>query len=50
LVAVLRRGPPAPVRIGKPVPLSSQERQQVLLEIQRALGEGVPLAESRVKS
>lgn len=50
LVAVLRRRPPAPVRIGKPVPLSSQERQQVLLEIQRALGEGVPLAESRVKS
>jgi len=50
LMTFLRRKPAAAARLGKPSPLSSQERQQLLIEIQRVLGEGAPLAESRVKS
>jgi len=46
LLAIFRRKPAAPAR----VPLSSQERQQLLLEIQRTLSEGAPLSEARVKS
>jgi flagellar M-ring protein FliF len=46
LLAIFRRKPAASARL----PLSSQERQQLLLEIQRTLSEGVPLSEARVKS
>jgi hypothetical protein len=46
LLAIFRRKPAAPARL----PLSSQERQQLLLEIQRTLSEGAPLSEARVKS
>jgi len=51
LMTFLRRKPAGRrALLGKPSPLSSQERQQLLIEIQRVLGEGAPLAESRVKS
>jgi flagellar M-ring protein FliF len=49
-VVLMRRRPITPARIGRSGPLSAQERQQLLLEIQHALGEGAPLAESRAKS
>jgi flagellar M-ring protein FliF len=50
VVVFLRRKPVAAARIGRSAPLSAQERQQLLLEIQHALGEGASLAESRAKS
>jgi flagellar M-ring protein FliF len=49
-VALLRRKAVATPRLEGPAPLSNQERQQLLLEIRRVLGEGVPLTESRARS